>query len=76
MCVITAYGVQCLVAGCRGSRAEQQAMCPERDVLYDSSCATSLFLDTYPAALHLTSDNQPQALHTIGGNNTHIVSSS
>ena len=29
MCVITAYGVQCLVAGCRGSGAWQQAMCPE-----------------------------------------------
>ena len=25
VCVITAYGVQCLVAGCRGSGAEQQA---------------------------------------------------
>ena len=28
MCVITAYGVPCLVAGCRGSGAGQQAMCP------------------------------------------------
>ena len=26
MCVITAYDVQCLVAGCRGSGAEQPAM--------------------------------------------------
>ena len=26
MCVITAYGVQCLVAGYRGSGAGQQAM--------------------------------------------------
>ena len=26
MCVTTAYGVQCLVAGCRGSGAGQQAM--------------------------------------------------
>ena len=26
ICVITAYGVQCLVAGCGGSGAEQQAM--------------------------------------------------
>ena len=29
MCVITAYGVQCLVTGCRGSGAEQHAMRPE-----------------------------------------------
>ena len=29
MCVITAYGVQCLVAGCRGAGAEKQAMRPE-----------------------------------------------
>ena len=29
MCVITAYGVQWLVAGCRGSGTEQQAMRPE-----------------------------------------------
>ena len=35
MCVITAYGVQCLVAGCRGSGAEQLAVSPERGVLHD-----------------------------------------
>ena len=35
MCVITAYGVQYLVAGCRGSGAEQQAMCPGRGMLHD-----------------------------------------
>ena len=29
MCVVTAYGVQCLVTGCRGSGAEQQAVRPE-----------------------------------------------
>jgi hypothetical protein len=34
MCVITAYGVQCLVAGCRGSGAEQQAMRPGRRMLH------------------------------------------
>ena len=28
MCVIAAYGVQCLVAGCLGLGAEQQAMRP------------------------------------------------
>ena len=27
MCVVTAYGVQCFVAGCRESSAGQQAMC-------------------------------------------------
>ena len=42
MCVITAYGVQCLVAGCRGSGAEQQAMRPGRGMLQGR--ATSLFL--------------------------------
>jgi len=31
--VIKAYGVQCLVAGCRGSGAGQQAMCPGRGML-------------------------------------------
>ena len=35
MCVITAYGVQCLFAGCRGSGAGQQAVTPERGVLHD-----------------------------------------
>ena len=31
MCVITAYGVQCLVAGCRGSGAGQQVVRPGRE---------------------------------------------
>ena len=35
MCVITAYGVQCLVAGCRGSGTWQQAVRPERGMLHD-----------------------------------------
>ena len=35
MCVITAYGVQCLVAGCRGSGAGQQAVRPGRGMLHD-----------------------------------------
>jgi len=56
MCVITTYGAQCLVAGCRGSGAVQQAMRPGRGMLHDKSCN--------------------QAPHTIGGNNTHIVSNS
>ena len=33
MCVITAYGVQCLVAGCRGSDAGQQAVSLGRGML-------------------------------------------
>ena len=38
MCVITAYGVYCLFAGCRGSGAEQQAVRPGRGMLHDESC--------------------------------------
>ena len=37
MCVITAYGVQCLVAGCRGSGAGQQGVRPGRGMLHDYS---------------------------------------
>ena len=36
MRVVTAYGVQCLVIGCRRSGAEQQAVCPGRGMLHDS----------------------------------------
>jgi hypothetical protein len=36
MCVITAHGVQCLVAGCRRSGAGQQAVRPGRGVLHDT----------------------------------------
>ena len=35
-CVITAYGVQCLVAGCRGSGAGQQGVRPGRGMLHDT----------------------------------------
>jgi len=35
MFVITAYGVQCLVAGCRGSGTGQQAVRPGRGMLND-----------------------------------------
>jgi hypothetical protein len=38
ICVITAYGVQCLVTGCWGSGAEQHAVSPERGMLHDESC--------------------------------------
>ena len=34
MCVVTAYDVQCLVTGCRGSGAEQQAVSPGRGMLH------------------------------------------
>ena len=34
MCVVTAYCVQCLVTGCRGSGAEQQAVRPGRGMLH------------------------------------------
>ena len=40
MCVITAYGVQCLVAGCRRSGAGQQAIRTGRGMLHDVSRAT------------------------------------
>ena len=55
MCVTTAYGVQCLVAGCRGSDAGQQAVRPGREMLHDSVVH---FLDALHAALHLNPDNQ------------------
>jgi len=37
MCVITAYVAQCLVAGCRGSGAGQQAMHPGRGMFMDKN---------------------------------------
>ena len=33
--LLTAYGVQCLVAGSRRSGAGQQAVCPGRGMLHD-----------------------------------------
>jgi hypothetical protein len=36
MCVFAAYGVQCLVAGCRGSGAGQQGVRPGWGMLHDS----------------------------------------
>ena len=43
MCVITAYGLPCLVAGCRGSGAGQQAVRPGREILrHRRSCNISL----------------------------------
>ena len=46
MCVIAAYGVQCLVAGCRGSGTGQQGVRPGRRMLQDCRRATSLILDS------------------------------
>ena len=76
MCVITASDVQCLVAGCRGTVARQQATLPGRGMLHDlvvqhlSSWAHSML----PCACPPTTSNQ--ALHIRGGNNTHIVPNS
>ena len=42
ICVITAYGAQCLVDGCQGSGAGQQAVRPGRGMLHNCSRATSL----------------------------------
>ena len=69
MCVITVYGV--LVAGCRGSGAGSR-LCVQEEGCCTTSRATSLFL--LPYTWPPTSSNQ--TLHTIGGNNTHIASSS
>jgi len=43
MCVITAYGVQCLVAGCRGSDAGQQAVRLGRGMLHECTTGTGSF---------------------------------
>ena len=45
ICVIAAYGVQCLVVSCRGSGAGQQAMRPGKGMLHDLGRAKSLFLN-------------------------------
>ena len=56
ICVTTACGVQCLVAGCRGSGAEQQALCPGRAMSHDSVVQHlhSLFLVRDFLAKHAT----------------------
>jgi hypothetical protein len=70
MCVITAYGVQCLVVGCRESGAgsrlwvQEEWCCTTSVVQQHSSWTLSLLPFTWPP----TTSNQ--ALHTIGGNNT------
>ena len=76
MCVITAYGVQSLVAGCRGSGAGQQAVNPGRRMLHDGVVQHPSFWthSLLPCTWHPTTNNK--ALHTIDSNNTHIISSS
>ena len=100
MCVIAAYGVQCLVAGCQGSGEGQQGVRPGRGML--EGCCSIPLPGQQPAVLHLAPDSKQsstahaaslfldesllpftwpptasnQALHAIGCNNTHIVSSS
>ena len=59
--VITAYGVQCLVAGCRGSGAGQQAVSSGRVMLHDMSRAASLFLDS--ACCPAADPRQPATKH-------------
>ena len=76
MCVTAAYGVQCLVAGCRESGAGQQAMRPGRWMLHDES-----YNIPHPgriACCPAPDLQQPatKASHNMGGNNTHIVSRS
>ena len=62
MCVITAYGVQCLVAGCRGSGAGQRAICPGRGMLHDSeSC--KIPLPGHTACCYAPDPRQPATKH-------------
>ena len=66
VCVIAACGVQCLVAGCRRSGAGSRVCVQEEGccTTHDVSRAISLYLDAWPAALHLTPDNQqPSTAH-------------
>ena len=62
-----------LVAGCRRSCAEQPAMCPGWGMLLEQNSSTRTY-----SPLLCTWLQQPanKATHAIGGNNTHIVSSS
>ena len=71
MCIITAYGMQCLVAGCRGSGADSR-LCVQEE-----GCCTSCNIPLPGRiACCLAPDlRQPatKKLHTIGGNNTHSL---
>ena len=73
MCFIAAYGLQCLVVGCRRSVqssrlcVQKEGFCTTQVVQHPFSWTHSLLPCTWPP----TTNNQ--ALHTISGNNTHIV---
>ena len=73
MCIITADGVQCLVAGCRGSGAGNRLCVQE-----EGFCLRNIPHPERIAGCPAPDLQQPatKASHTIGGNNTHIVSNS
>ena len=73
---ITAYGVLCLVAGCRRSGAGTRLYVQEEGCCTTESCNIPLpgRIACCPAPDPPTTSNQ--ALHTTGGSNTHTVSSS
>jgi hypothetical protein len=71
MCVITSFGVQCLVAGCRGSVAGQQAKCPGKGDVERCEHSTSWLRSLLPWPRPPTTSNQ--GLPTRGGNNKRIV---
>ena len=60
MCVIAAYGVQCLVVGCRGSGAGQQAMRPGRGMLHDCN----ILLPGRVACCSVPDPRQPATKHS------------
>ena len=64
MCVITAYGVQCLAADCRG-QVQVSRLCFRNEGCCSTGCPVP---DLQQPAT--------KASHTIGGNNTHTISSS
>ena len=77
MCVITAYGVQCFVAGCWGS-VQDSGLCVRHEGCYTNGQSCNIPHSGRIACCPALDLRQPatKALHTIGGNNTHIVSSS
>ena len=63
MCFIAAYGVQCLVAGCRGSGAGEQAMPPGGGMLHDSVVTSSWFF--FSTHIQRCTDKHTSRLHNI-----------
>ena len=53
MCVIAAHGVHCLVAGCRGSGAGQQAMRPGRGMSPDPRQPATKHCTSWAAITHI-----------------------